>query len=238
MALGVTYPATPPPRTRTHRRARGSAPHSPLAPPPACGTAEGPGPPCKHKDSALDARAAVARQPRADWAWGGWERLVSWRLALAAAQRVSDTAALPSARTQAQPHVTAYAPCKEPHCHRAPPSRGRAGHRLPGHDATQGSRDAHVQSCADTGGIPSSRVTAPRGRSARSDLVDVPQTSQQSMIRVSWCCDHLEHRLKGPAVQLLFYLVSVKVRGHQAEEVNVHLLQLAHPADDVGKAGR
>lgn len=26
MALGVTYPATPPPRTRTHRRARGVLP--------------------------------------------------------------------------------------------------------------------------------------------------------------------------------------------------------------------
>lgn len=58
------------------------------------------------------------------------------------------------------------------------------------------------------------------------------------MIRVSWCRDHLEHRLEGPAVQLLLYLVSVKVRGHQAEEVNVHLFQLAHPADNVGKAGK
>lgn len=68
--------------------------------------------------------------------------------------------------------------------------------------------------------------------------MDIPQTSQQLVVRVSWCCNHLKHGLKGPAVQLLLYLVSVKVCGHQAEEVNVHLLQLAHPADDVWKAGR
>lgn len=94
-----------------------------------------------------------------------------------------------------------------------------------------------MRSHAGAGRPPGSCAAAPRGRSARGDLVDVPQTSQQSMIWVSWCRDHLEHGLESPTVQLLLYLVSVKVRGHQAEKVNVHLLQLAHPADDMGKAG-
>lgn len=78
----------------------------------------------------------------------------------------------------------------------------------------------------------------PRGRSARGSLVDAPQTRQQAVVWVSGRGDHLEHGLEGPAVKLLFYLVSVEVRGHQAEEAHVHLLQLAHPAHDVWEASR
>lgn len=76
------------------------------------------------------------------------------------------------------------------------------------------------------------------GHSACGGLVDAPQTSQQVVVWVSGHGDHLEHRLEGPAVELLLYLVSVEVRGHQAEEVHVHLLQLAHPAHDVWEAGQ
>lgn len=50
--------------------------------------------------------------------------------------------------------------------------------------------------------------------------------------------DHLEHRLEGPTAELLLYLVSVEVCSHQAEEVHVHLLQLAHPAHDVWRLGQ
>lgn len=81
------------------------------------------------------------------------------------------------------------------------------------------------------------RLTATAWASACSHPVDILQTCQQSVIGVSWHGDHLEHGLEGPAVKLLLYLVSVEVRGHQAEEVHVHLLQLAHPADDVREAG-
>lgn len=149
-----------------------------------------------------------------------------------AAQRVSDTQLLPlPARTRARPHAAARVPGTQPCRQGALPPQGRDGHRLPGHGA------ARVWSHAGTGRPPGS-AAAPRGHSARGDFVDVPQTSQQSMVWVSRSRDHLEHGLEGPAVQLLLYLVSVKVCGHQAEEVNVHSLQLAHPADDVGKAGR
>lgn len=78
----------------------------------------------------------------------------------------------------------------------------------------------------------------PHGHSACSGLLDAPQTSQQAVVWVSGHGDHLEHGLEGPAVELLLYLVSVEVRGHQAEEVHVHLLQLAHPAHNVREAGR
>lgn len=64
----------------------------------------------------------------------------------------------------------------------------------------------------------------PAWHSARGDLVDAPQTSQQAVVRVARRRDHLEHGLKGPAVQLAFHLVSVEVRGHQAEQVDVHLI--------------
>ena len=68
--------------------------------------------------------------------------------------------------------------------------------------------------------------------------MDASQTRQQAVVWVSGCSNHLEHGLEGPAVKLLLYLVSVEVRGHQAEEAHVHLLQLAHPAHDVREAGR
>lgn len=95
----------------------------------------------------------------------------------------------------------------------------------------------HCRSHLAQTGTPGTSAGTQGGHSARGNLVDVLQTSQQSVIGVSRYCNHLEHRLEGPAIKLLLYLVSVKVRGHQAEEVRVHLLQFAHPADDVGKAG-
>lgn len=67
--------------------------------------------------------------------------------------------------------------------------------------------------------------------------MDISQTSQQSVVRAPRCRDHLKHRLESPAVELLLYLMFVEVCGNQAEKVHVHLLQLAHPADDMWKAG-
>lgn len=80
---------------------------------------------------------------------------------------------------------------------------------------------------------PLPRALSHRGHSAGGAPVHVSQTRQQPVVWASWRCHHLKHRLEGPAVELLLYLVSVKVGGDQAEEVHVHLLQLAHPADDV-----
>lgn len=68
--------------------------------------------------------------------------------------------------------------------------------------------------------------------------MDISQTSEQPVVRTSWCRHHLKHRLESPAVEFLLYLVSVEVCGNQAEKVHIHLLQFAHPADDVWKAGR
>lgn len=111
-----------------------------------------------------------------------------------------------SARAQAQPHM---------------------GRSTPGGGPTAG---------RPLGTDPAEPATGAPRCSARGALVNAPQTCQQPLVWVSWRRHHLEHGLEGPAVQLLLYLVSVKVRGHQAEEVDVHVLQLAHPADDVGQA--
>lgn len=68
--------------------------------------------------------------------------------------------------------------------------------------------------------------------------MNILQTSKQPVVWTSWCCHHLKYRLESPAVEFLLYLVSVEVCGNQAEKVHIHLLQFAHPADDVWKAGR
>lgn len=68
--------------------------------------------------------------------------------------------------------------------------------------------------------------------------MDISQTSKQLVVRTSWCCHHLKYRLESPAVEFLLYLVSVEVCGNQAEKVHIYLLQFAHPADDMWKAGR
>lgn len=68
--------------------------------------------------------------------------------------------------------------------------------------------------------------------------MDISQTSKQPVVRTSWCRHHLKHRLESPVVKFLLYLVSVEVCGNQAEKVHIHLLQFAHPADDVWEAGR
>lgn len=60
--------------------------------------------------------------------------------------------------------------------------------------------------------------------SARCDFVNVLQTREQAVIWAPRGCDYLKYRLKGSAIQFFIYLMSVKVYGHQAEEVYVHLL--------------
>lgn len=73
------------------------------------------------------------------------------------------------------------------------------------------------------------------GCSACCDPVDILQTGQEAVVWGSWRCHHLKHRLEGSAIQLLIDLVPVEVYGHQAEDVNIHLLWFPHSADNVWK---
>ena len=68
-------------------------------------------------------------------------------------------------------------------------------------------------------------------------MVDGLQAAQQLVVGGARRGHRLEHRLEGAAVQLLVDLVPVEVHSHQAEEVDVHHLAAAHPADHMGKSG-
>lgn len=63
------------------------------------------------------------------------------------------------------------------------------------------------------------------------------QAAQELFVGAARRRHGLKDGLEGAAVQLLVDLVPVEVHGHQAEEVDVHYLAAAHPADDVGQQG-
>lgn len=57
------------------------------------------------------------------------------------------------------------------------------------------------------------------------------QTAEQLEIWATWRSHSLKNRLESPAVQLLIDLVTIKIHGHQAEQVDIHSLTGTHSAN-------